>query len=256
MWKVHFNLVSSAPFSLKYDINGMTVELMGGTNRISVETIDAANQNAAFEKALDAATCCLNYICWKYTAPMTINNGKHSFEEVDSGGKTLGYTFVVTLNAKASIVVDGGYQNFGSIKGKKSDAASYFRKGCSSVDPFDQFRNFYSAIENISSKIYEKKSREPEKIEVERALAVIFGGNYQSLKELGLTVPIFNVKENTESEVVRILYNANRCELNHSKVYKDKKIPFNPQDEKEVLNSLPLAKFVANKFLEYEESSL
>jgi hypothetical protein len=154
------------------------------------------------------------------------------------------------------MVLEGMPQNPATIKIKKSEAASYYRKGCLSVDPFDKFRNVYFAVENISSQIYRKQPGEPEKIELERALEVCFVNRLQSLFEVAKAEPTFNAKETTISEVTRILYTINRCQLNHSKVYKDKKVPFDPQSETEVMNALPLVKFVAKTFLEYEESSL
>ncbi|GAI20065.1 unnamed protein product [marine sediment metagenome] len=44
--------------------------------------------------------------------------------------------------------------------------------------------------------------------------------------------------------------------MDHSKALRDKKIPSNPQDEKEVKAALPLMEFVAKSFLQYEENSL
>ena len=101
--------------------------------------------------------------------------------------------------------------------------------------PLINIVTFILRLENIASQIYRKQLGEPEKIEIERALDSCFGNRLQSLEEVAMAEPTFNTKETTISEVTRILYTANRCQLNHSKVYKDKKVPFDPQDELEVI---------------------
>jgi hypothetical protein len=45
--------------------------------------------------------------------------------------------------------------------------------------------------------------------------------------------------QQTIPRVVEILYQANRCQIMHAKAFEDKKVPFNPQDEKEVKAALP-----------------
>jgi hypothetical protein len=40
----------------------------------------------------------------------------------------------------------------------------------------------------------------------------------------------------------------------HAKAFEDKKVPFNPQDEKEVKAALPTMDFVAKSLLEYEQT--
>ncbi len=54
----------------------------------------------------------------------------------------------------------------------------------------------------------------------------------------------------------RFLYVKNRVQLNHSKASKNKKIPFNPNDEWEVQVSLPLAELVAKSLTSYEDTHL
>ena len=256
MWNVYFYLTSPSPISLNFEINNFRVRVIESFKQISVHNIQAVNQNAAWTKALDAATTCIDCLSWKYDVVLSINIGRLNIEEIDLIGKTVNRTGYASAVARAVIVVKGIHQTPAIIKIKKSEAASYYRKGCLSVDPFDKFRNVYFAVENISSQIYRKQPGEPEKIELERALEVCFVNRLQSLFEVAKAEPTFNAKETTISEVTRILYTINRCQLNHSKVYKDKKVPFDPQSETEVMNALPLVKFVAKTFLEYEESSL
>lgn len=256
MWKVYFDLTSPSPLSLEFEINNIGIGVTETSAQIIVDDIQAVNQNAAYLKALFAATSCLNYLCWKWDTVLSINLGRLSIEEIKQRGKTIGCTGFASVSTRASIVVFNRRPKLGIVMGKKSDAASYYRKACLSVDSFDKYRNFYSTVENIASQIYRKQPGEPEKIEIERALDICFGNRLQSLEEVAKAEPTFNTRETTISEVTRILYTANRCQLNHSKVYKDKKVPFDPQDELEVINALSLLKFVAKTLLEYEESSL
>jgi hypothetical protein len=60
--------------------------------------------------------------------------------------------------------------------------------------------------------------------------------------------------QQTIPRVVEILYQANRCQIMHAKAFEDKKVPFNPQDEKEVKAALPTMDFVAKSLLEYEQT--
>jgi hypothetical protein len=255
MWNVYFDLTSPSPISLNFEINNFSIRLIENSTQISVDKIEAVNQNAARAKALDGATSCIDCLSWKCDVVLSINNGRLSIEEIDLSGK-ISRTGYASAAAKAAMVLEGMPQNPATIKIKKSEAASYYRKGCLGVDPFDKFRNFYLAVENISSRIYRKQPGEPEKIELERALEVCFVNRLPSLVEFAKSEPTFNTNESAISEVTRILYGTNLCQLNHSKTYKEKKVPFDPQSETEVRNALPLVKFVAKTLLEYEELSL
>jgi hypothetical protein len=57
-------------------------------------------------------------------------------------------------------------------------------------------------------------------------------------------------------DVATFLYKKNRVQLSHSKATKNKKIPFNPHDEREVEVSLTLAELVAKALLSYEDTHL
>jgi hypothetical protein len=156
MWNIYFDLTSPSPLSLNFEINNFNVRVIESSTQISVDNIQAVNQNAARTKALYAAITCVNYLSWKYDAVLSINIGRLNIEEIDLRGKTVNRIGYASVVARAVIVVEGRPQNPTTIKGKKSEAASYYRKGCLSADPFDKFRNFYAAVENISSQIYRK----------------------------------------------------------------------------------------------------
>jgi hypothetical protein len=256
MWKVQFDLTSPSPMSLDFVINDIRVRVIENFAQITADNIQAVNHNAAHTKALYAATCCVNYLCWKYDAVLSINSGRLNIEEIGPEGKTISHAGYGSVGMWPTMVVADRPQSLNSVSGKKSDAASYYRKGCLSTDSFDQFQNFYSAVENISKKIYKKQPGEPEKIELDRALTECFGGKLQSLEVIAKAEPTFNTHEPTISKVTRILYKAYRCQLNHPKDYQGKKVLFDTLDEIEVMNALPLVKFVAKALLGYEESSL
>ncbi|TET41122.1 MAG: hypothetical protein E3J66_05835 [Dehalococcoidia bacterium] len=69
-------------------------------------------------------------------------------------------------------------------------------------------------------------------------------------------MPEFDDAHETIPQVARILFKGYRRQLDHSKASQDKKIPFNPQDEREVKAAPPLVEFVAKSLLRYEEGSL
>ena len=256
MWKVQFDLTSPSPISLDFVINDIRVGVTASFSQITTDNIQAVNQNAAHTKALYAATCCVNYLCWKYDAVLNMNSGRLRIEEIGPEGKSISHAGWGSARMGATMVVAGRPQSLISISVKKSDAASYYRKGCLNTDSFDQFRNFYSAVENVSSKIYKKQLGEPEKIELDHALTECFVDKLQPLEAIAKAEPTFNTNESPISEVTRILYKAYRYQLNHPKDYQGKKVLFDTQDEIEVMNALPLVKFVAKALLEYEESSL
>src|SRR5208283_51488 len=91
MWKVQFDLTSPSPMSLDFVINDIRVRVIESFAQITADNMQAVNQNAAHTKALYAATCCINYLCWKYDAVLSINSGRLSIEEVGPEGKTISH---------------------------------------------------------------------------------------------------------------------------------------------------------------------
>ena len=220
MWKIQFDLTNQSPISQGFVINDINVCIIESLPRITVDNIQAVNQNAAHSKALYAATCCLNYLCWKYDVVLSINPIRLNIEEINPEGKTIRRIGYGSVGAE-TIVPSSRVQSPISISGRKSDAAHCYRKGCLSNDSFDQFRNLYSAVEIISRKIYKKQPEEPGKIELDRALLKCFDDKVRFLYEVAKVIPTYNSQETTISEVVRILYKANLCELNHRKTRLD-----------------------------------
>ena len=146
----------------------------------------------------------------------------------------------------------------GPIKCKPSEATSYYRRGRLSSDPFDRFRNFYLVVENIADRIriLKEVSHLNEQQLLESALKEYFESNTKPLENMARSIPGFNLGADVISEVANLLYKGHRCQLNHSKASEDKKIPFDPEDEKEVSQALSLMDFIAKSLLQYEEQNL
>ena len=138
-----------------------------------------------------------------------------------------------------------------------SDAKTYYRKAALSQDPFDKFRNIYLAIENVASKIAATKgenSRSELKL-LQFALKECFSSNRQVLEEHSHAIG-FEHTGDIFLDVATFLYKKNRVQLSHSKASEKKKIPFKPDDEREVQSSLHLVEFVAESLLSYEDAYL
>jgi len=87
------------------------------------------------------------------------------------------------------------------------------------------------------------------------ALQECFSSNKQLLEEHSHVYGFENTGD-IFLDVATFLYKKNRVQLSHSKASKNKKMPFNPNDEWEVQVSLPLAEIVANSLLSYEDTHL
>ena len=161
MWKVQFDLTNPSPISLDFVINDINVRVNENLTQIKVDNVQAVNQNAANSKALYAATCCLNYICWKYDVVLNINPLRLNILMRLTWRERLFVMLLMDQQAHKPTVPGSRVQSPISISGKKSDAAHYYRKGCLSNDFFDQSRNLYSTVEIISHKIYKKQPQEP-----------------------------------------------------------------------------------------------
>ena len=263
-WAIRFRLTGPSAVNASAVIDGGTVTVYKNSQEMDVTSLVAQEQQHAIAAARFLGNLFLNKLSWKHDRHYEIAYPVRSARILPSGQedvRDIEPPIVYGASIEMKIVdssgnVIGDSTELGKIEVGRSEAASYYRRAQLTLDPFDKFRNFYSVIENVSSKIYKKTAGEPEKIELECALTICFSNSLESLKEVAMTDPTFNSRENTITEVVRILYTSNRCEIAHSKAYKDKKIPFDPQDEKEVMYVLPLVKFVAKTILEYEDSSL
>jgi len=153
-------------------------------------------------------------------------------------------------------------RNVGELRLSGSQAASYFRRAKLATDPFDKFRNFYLAAENIADKIRVAKGISKGSLKKATdgyeggllllALKECFVPKSEDLERLAEAVPGFDRSAPLLNEAARLLYRGFRCQLNHSKAFEAKRVPFDSMDESEVREVLPLIELVANSLLEYE----
>lgn len=281
MWKVYFNLTKPSQLEASSEINEMKLSVTKGSDQLVVEFANAGDEADANQRALVAANQFLDSLCPKYNSAFEIDPNSQHVENIDPTGPkhiyisahaSVGITSQVTAVKKDSsghIIQVYDSSKLGRIETKPSEAASYYRHAHLTNDPFNKFRDLYLAAENVASKIQVAKNLNKNRIKqlsesrqsyeeglLRLALDECFGSNQQSLKQTAKNLPELDQSQEAIPQVAKILYNGFRCQLNHSKALQNKKIPFNPEDEKEVKASLPLMEFVAKSLLQYEEASL
>jgi len=281
MWKVYFNLNKPSQLEASSEINEMKLSVTKGSDQLVVEFANAGDEADANQRALVAANQFLDFLCPKYNSAFEIDPNSQHVENIDPTGPkhiyisahaSVGITSQVTAVKKASsghVIEVYDSSKPGRIETKPSEAASYYRHAHLTDDPFNRFHDLYLAAENVASKI--EKAKRLGKSEIKQlsqskqsfeegllklALDECSGSDPPSLKQVAKNLPDFDDAQETIPQVAKILYNGYRCQLNHSKAAENKKIPFNPQDEKEVKAALPLMEFVAKSLLQYEEASL
>lgn len=238
---------------------------------ISVTGIVTDNQEQAKDTARSLANMFLNNLSWRHGRHLEITYVVKTEHTLANGEKRVKY-IEPPIEYAASIemqiyrvgtsgdLVEAVYDStrLSKIDVWPSEAAPYYRRAQLATDPFDRFRNFYFVAENISSQIalIKKLGKLKDQQLLEAGLEECFRGQEDALNKATKAVPVLGRSNPLipvpVSEVARILYKAERCELNHSKAKESKKIPFNPQDEKEVQSTLPLMEFVAKSFLDYQ----
>lgn len=281
MWKVYFTLNKPSRLEANSEINGVKVSISNGSKELIVENIDACDETDAQQKALTAANRFLDALCRRFDNTFAIDEAFRCIEHISPSGKKQVYVTVadsVRVGEHIRVVKKDSSNNIievydsskpGRIEVKPSEAASYFRHAHLTDDPFNRFHNLYLAAENIASKIQGLKGLNKSGVKqlsdsgqsyeeglLRLALDECFASNLRSLNQVAKSLPEFDDARELVSQVAKILYTGYRCQLNHSKTSQDKKIPFNPEDEKEVRAALPLMEFVARSLLQYEENSL
>lgn len=226
-----------------------------GWSTVTVRNVEANSTDDAENKARPKANAFLDELCRQYEINLEIGNGWTVMLQDSPATR-----HIKEYNLK--IKLKGGHRKriphvLKEIEIRSSDAKTYYRKAAISNDPFDKFRNLYLAIENIASKIEVAKGKHfrYEKDRLKFALQECFSSNKQLLEEHS-HVSGFENTGDISQDVACFLWEKNRIQLNHSKAGKNKKIPFNPNDEWEVQVSLPLAEIVANSLLSYEDTHL
>lgn len=278
MWKVYFNLNKPSRLEANTEINGVKAQLSQGSDQLVVEFAEACDETDAQQRALIVANLFLDALSRKCNTTFDIDPNSQHVEHVSPTGQKHVYVTAhisvgITSRATAAKKDSSGHiievydsSKPGTIEVRPSEAASYYRHAHLADDPFDKFRSLYLVAENIASKIEDVKGLSknelkqlsesggsPEEGLFRLALEECFGSNQRSLKQTVKNLPEFDQSQELISQVAKILFRGYRCQLNHSKASQDKKIPFNPQDEREVKAALPLMEFVAKSFLQYEE---
>jgi len=282
MWKVYFNLDKPSRLEANSEINGVKVSISEGSRELIVENIDAGDDRDAQQKALSAGNYFLDAL-WKCHTYLAIDPISHVAEYVSPTGTSISIT-PPPASAVASVgspgveirdssgniieVRDSSKPGRIEIKHKHSEAASHYRHAHLTDDPFNRFHDLYLAAENIASKIQALKGLSRSEVEqlsesgqsyeeglLRLALEECFGSNQQHLRQTAKNLPEFDDTKDTIPQVAKILY-VYRCQVDHSKDLRDKKLPFDSQDEREVKAALPLMEFVARFLLRYEENSL
>ncbi|MCK4388039.1 MAG: hypothetical protein KAW00_04625 [Dehalococcoidia bacterium] len=281
MWKVYFNLNKPSPLGKYSEINGMKVSISEGSKELIVENIDAGDNRDAQQKALSAGNSFLDAL-WKCHTYLDIDPTPRVAEHVRPTGTSISIT-PTPASSVASVgspgveirdssgniieVRDSSKPGRIEIKPKHSEAASHYRHAHFTNDTFNRFHDLYLAAENIASKIQEVKGLSKSKVRqlsesgscgeglLRLALDECFSSNLQSLNQVAKNLPEFDDSKDTIPQVAKMLYGY-RCQVDHSKALRDKKLPFDSQDEREVKAALPLMEFVARSLLQYEENSL
>lgn len=281
MWKVYFNLNKPSQLEANTEINSVKAQVSQGSDQLVVEFVEACDEADAQQKALTVANRFLDALCWRFGTTLAIDTATRCVERISpTGQKQVSITVSdsITVGEHIKLVKKDSTGNIlevydsskpGKIDVKPSEAASYFRHAHLTDDPFDRFHNLYLAAENVASKIQVAKELSKNAVKqlsesgasyeeglLRLALGECFGSETQSLKQSAKNLPDFDNAQETIPQVAKILYNGYRCQLNHSKAAENKKIPFNPEDEKEVKAALPLMELVAKSFLQYEENKI
>jgi hypothetical protein len=282
MWTVTFVLDRPSPLEVYSEISAMRVEVKENNSQVVISVVQAASIDEALKKASSAANQFLNELSRKFSVHLAIKGESYAVEHVaPSGEKQVvvhpepascvmsGRLIAVKKDASGNTVEVRDSQKPGKIDVKPSDATPYYRRAHLTNDSFDRFRNLYLASENVADKIriskeysnkgdleriYGLKSYEESLLRL--ALDECFAKGPQPLIQAARHIHTFDDKQPVVPQVARILYKANRCQLNHSKASGDKKIPFDPQDEEEVKAALPLIESAAKSLLDYEQTSL
>jgi len=281
MWKVYFNLTKPSQLEVSSEINGIKLGVSQGSDQLVAELIEACDESNAQQRALTAANLFLDALSWKCSATFAIDSNSQHIEYVTpTGQKHISITAsasivltnsvtVVKKDSSGNILEVSDSSKPGRIEIKPSDAARYYRHAHLTDDPFNRFHDLYLTAENIASKIQVTKGLSQKDVKrlsesgesgeeglLKLALDACFSSNPHSLRQVARNLPEFDEAKDTIPQVAKILFKGYRCQLNHSKALDDKKIPFNPEDEKEVRAALPLMEFVANSLLCYEDNSL
>jgi hypothetical protein len=251
LYIVEFNLKSRSPVTVE---NGDVI-VDKGYLTVTVRNVQAESRDDSKKNAIPMANAFLNELCHQYSINLELSHGCKIMLQQSSDTRHIN-----TYNL--SVKITGGQRKriprlLKEVKIQPSDAKSYYRKAQITTDHFDKFRNFYFVIENVGSRIakHKKGTRLHDIDLINLTMRECFSSNLKILED-HCHLQGLSGQSITTDLVSEFLFYIHRCQLNHSKDYENKKIPFNPDDEWEVQSSLPLAEFVAKSLISYEDNHL
>jgi hypothetical protein len=270
-WSIRFNLTTPSSVNAYAVTDGATVEVHKNSPDIDVTGLIANEEEDAIATARFSGDIFLNKLSWGYGRHLEIAcptrvthilpSGQEDVKNIEPQIMPSGSIELRITDPFGNVVADS--TELSRIEVRRSQAAFYYRRAHLAFDPFDKFRNFYLAAENIADRIRIKKELDKKDVGnpyeqklLELALRVLFGDAPQPLSQIAKTLPDFDNALETIPAVAKVLFKGYRCQLNHSKASESKRIPFNPQDEKEVKNALPVIEFLAKSLLDYEETHI
>lgn len=248
---VEFDLKTKCPVTVE---NGDVITDKGYAT-ITVRNVQAESHDNAIDKARVKADTVLNELSFRHRIHLELSSGCTVGQQVSPATQHI-KKYRIKLGMKS-----GHRQKLPRVleivEPKPANSKAYYRKAAISRDPFDKFRNLYLAIENIASRIALAKGKHivSELKLLEFALQECFSSNTHALENYSDLIQSGS-KEDIFREMAVLLYKGHRCQLNHSKACEDKKIPFNPNDEREVECILPLTELVTNSLIQYEDDFL
>jgi hypothetical protein len=279
MWTVTFSLNKPSRFEAYSERDGTTVEVKEDSAKVVISSIQATDIDEARREAFLAANQLLSALSWRFGEHLAIK-GEPNVEHADPSGKKQIFlqlqervaisekVILVRKDASGNVVEVLDSQKLGKISVRHSDAADFYRRGHLADHPFEKFANLYKVAENIGDKIRTIKGHTKESLErvygrrsyemdvLELALDECLGGDLSPLlRAAGGALGSDDVQQPIP-RIVEMLYKANRCQIMHAKASGGKKVPFNPQDERDVTAILPLMDFVARSLLAHEQTLL
>ena len=280
MWTATFALDRPSPLQVCSEIDDSRIEVEENSSKVVVSLMHATDSAAARSKAFLVANQFLSALSWRFDTHLAIRGESPNIEHIDASGNrqiflqlqervvVSGKVTVVKKDASGNTVQVSDSQKLGKINVRHSDAADFYRRAHLADHPFEKFANLYKVAENIGDKIRTVKGHSKDSLEqvygrgsyemevLQLALDERFGGNLPSLLQAAKGLLSSNDVQQPIPRIVEILYKANRCQIMHAKASGGKKVPFNPQDERDVTAILPLMDFVARSLLAHEQTLL
>lgn len=134
-------------------------------------------------------------------------------------------------------------------------AAAFVRRGDSSTDPFDRFRNYYLAVDAVGKSL--RSVTKDSTVILETFAEVTQHAVVLELaSKLRSVLPVLPTSSPNPVEALNVvLYKSFRSALMHSGLAADF-TPFNPDDELRVWKILPIMRGVAWQYVKYERDEL